>query len=266
MDNAARERLVSLHHQLSTLIKDGIAAGRYAPGAQLPTEESLCAEHGVSRVTVRRALESLRQQGFIEKRHGRGTFVREAPPVLALPTPIASYLDKVAQRRALSRHVLKEFGWVPASAEVRSSLQLEADAQVLRVVRLRVMGRLPLVHNTVFLPPELGRSFTRADFRSTPLSELLGRAGAHYGRIELVTRARLATPGIAQLLQVEVGSALVDVQRIGYDAGGRPIEYQQLLGPSDRFETHVTVGAAASPGESPRKGRHPPTGRGRARR
>ena len=242
MPEVSRQQGTSLHHQISTLIKDGIAAGRYRSGDQLPTEEALCRAHAVSRVTVRRALQSLAQQGLVQKRAGLGTFISaKAVPVLNLQTPIAGYLEKVAQRRALSKQVVKEFGFVAATHEVATSLRLDEGAQVLRVVRLRVKGSLPLVHSTLFLPESIGRLFTAEDFRTHPLSELLARSGHRYSKIDIVTRARLATPTIAKLLHVAVGSALVDVQRIGYDNKSMPVEYQQLQGPSDRFETHVTV-------------------------
>ena len=74
MQSVGLQQGTSLHHQISTLIKDGIATGRYRPGDQLPTEEQLCQAHQVSRVTVRRALQSLEQQGFIQRQAGRGTF------------------------------------------------------------------------------------------------------------------------------------------------------------------------------------------------
>lgn len=234
----------SLHYQISTLIKDGIATGRYHPGDQLPTEEALGEAHGVSRVTVRRALKSLEQQGLIERTAGRGTFVSSKASVLNLPAPIAPYLAKVAERRVLSRPVVKEFGFVSAALDVRNSLQLDEGAEVLRVVRLRMGGELPLVHTTLYLPEGIGRRFKRTDFNRYSLSELLAREGHHYSKIDMVTRARLATPSVAKLLHVEIGSALVDVQRIGYDARGMPVEYQQLQGPSDRFETHVVLGAS----------------------
>ncbi len=248
MDPENRQQGVALHHQISTLIKDGIASGRYQPGDQLPTEEALCQAHGVSRVTVRRALKSMEQQGLIERQAGRGTFVSARAQVLNLPTPIAAYLQKVAERRALWRPVVKEFGYVTATHDVRSSLQLPEDAQVLRVVRLRVAGTLPQVLTTVYLPEAIGRQFKRADFNKHALSELLRRAGHSYSRIDMVTRARLATPEVARLLHVAVASALVDVQRIGYDQHGAPVEFQQLQGPSDRFETHVTVAGDGAAG------------------
>jgi len=235
---------IALHHRIATLLKDGIASGRYQPGDRLPTEGELVDLHGVSRVTVRRALQSLEQQGLIRRRAGHGTFVSEKAPVLHIPTPIGTYLEQVAERRKLSRHVVKEFGWVPAAADVAGSLQVAEGSPVLRVVRLRTKGPLPLVHTTVFLPEAIGARFAREDFRHNALSELLAEAGESYSRIEMVTRARLAAPGVADLLDVPVGSPLVDVQRIGYGEGGVPIEYQQLLGPPDRFETHVTIHGA----------------------
>ncbi|MDO9404442.1 MAG: UTRA domain-containing protein, partial [Polaromonas sp.] len=59
--------------------------------------------------------------------------------------------------------------------------------------------------------------------------------------IEMVTRATLADVSLAKLLDVAIGSALVDVMRIGHDKNGRPFEFQILRGPSDRFHTHVTI-------------------------
>jgi len=244
----ARGDGIALHHRIATLLKDAIATGRHGPGDRLPTEGELVALHGVSRVTVRRALLSLEQQGLIVRRVGAGTFVSEKAPVLPMPTPIRAYLEHVSERRKLSRSVLKEFAWEPAAADVAGSLQVAEGAPVLRVVRLRVKGHLPLVHSTLFLPEAIAARYAREDFRRRPLSELLADAGESYLRIEMVTRARLAAPGIAEMLEVPVGSPLVDVQRIGYGQGGVPIEYQQLLGPPDRFETHVTIHGAEAEG------------------
>ncbi|RYY53066.1 MAG: GntR family transcriptional regulator, partial [Comamonadaceae bacterium] len=137
MTKPARDDGIALHHRVGTLLKDAIASGRYRAGDQLPTEGELVATHGVSRVTVRRALQSLEQQGLIRRRAGHGTFVSDKASVLNMPTPIAEYLHQVAERRKLSRSVLKEFGWVPAPAAVATSLQLAEGAPVLRVVRLR---------------------------------------------------------------------------------------------------------------------------------
>src|SRR3984885_14205577 len=68
---------VPLHRQLFLVLHDEIARGAIAPGDALPTEQSLCDQFGVSRITVRRALADLAEQGYIERRQGVGSFVRQ---------------------------------------------------------------------------------------------------------------------------------------------------------------------------------------------
>src|ERR1700734_274900 len=71
---------VPLHRQLFLVLHDEIARGAIAPGDALPTEQSLCDQFGVSRITVRRALADLAEQGYIERRQGVGSFVRQHAP------------------------------------------------------------------------------------------------------------------------------------------------------------------------------------------
>ncbi|MDB6002500.1 MAG: GntR family transcriptional regulator [Rhizobacter sp.] len=241
MKSISRDLGTSLHHHVSTVIKDGIATGRYKPGEQIPTEEALCALFSVSRVTVRRAMQSLEALGLVERRRGKGTYIAPSASILTLPTPMGTYMERVAQSRALSKPSLLDFATEDASAEVCENLQLARGATVLKVVRLRVKGTLPLMHSTAYFPSEVGSAFKRADFRRYDLSEVMRRSGRTYSRIEVVTRARLADSLLASLLQVDVGSALVDMHRVGYDPKDVPIEYQVVLGPSDRYQTRMTI-------------------------
>src|SRR6201996_3078361 len=83
---------VPLHRQLFLVLHDEIARGAIAPGDALPTEQSLCDQFGVSRITVRRALADLAEQGYIERRQGVGSFVSRravSDPV----APTGSYMD-----------------------------------------------------------------------------------------------------------------------------------------------------------------------------
>src|SRR5271156_6808002 len=87
---------VPLHRQLFLVLHDEIDRGVIAPGEALPTEHTLCDQFGVSRITVRRALADLAQQGYIERRQGVGSFVREHGP----PEPVSagrSYMDGMRQ-------------------------------------------------------------------------------------------------------------------------------------------------------------------------
>lgn len=236
-----RQPGVALHHQISTLIEDMVASGRLRDGDQLPTEEELRAQYGVSRVTVRRALQSLEERGLLKRQRGRGTYVSAPLRSAPLPMPMESFLATMAERRSRSKPSVKEFGFVPAPADVATALRLEEGTPVLQVVRLRSTGRLPILHSIVHLSEDVGRRFARADFSRLSLTELLQGQGIRYGRIEMLTRATLADAPLAALLGVPMASALVDVLRIGHDEADRPFEFQRLRGPSDRFHSHVTI-------------------------
>ena len=87
---------VPLHRQLFLVLHDEIARGAIAPGEALPTEQSLCDQFGVSRITVRRALADLAEQGYIERRQGVGSFVRQRDRSDEAPLS-GSYMDNLRQ-------------------------------------------------------------------------------------------------------------------------------------------------------------------------
>lgn len=241
MKTISRTLGTPLHHQISAVIKDGIATGRYRPGQRLPTEDRLCALFSVSRITVRRAMQGLEEQGLIERRQGDGTYVAQSAAVVSLQTQLGSYMEQVAESRALSEPRLESFETADPPPFVRTALGLAQDEQAMRLVRLRVRGTLPILHSTAWLPLDVGGRFKRADIPRYALSELMARAGFPYGRIEATAAASLADPLIARSLQVAIGSALVDVHRVAYDRNGRPVEYQNVLGPPDRYQLRVAI-------------------------
>lgn len=236
-----------LHHQVAALLKQGIAAGRPAPGQRLPGEEALAELYGVSRVTVRRALQSLADEGLIERRQGQGTFVARSAAVAALASPMAGYMGRVAAARRRSRPRVLYCAWVAPPPPVREALALGQREQALRVVRLRVRGDLPLMHSTVHLPPFVGERFGARDFGAKALTELMQREGFAYARFEMVAGAVLADAALAVHLQVPAGSALVDVRRVAFDAAGRALEHQAIVAPPQRWQLRVALSGASPP-------------------
>ena len=129
-------------------LRSDIASGRV--GA-LPSEAELGEEHGVSRVTVRRALELLRDEGLVASRRGSGWFVVSDPvrQPLGRVTTIEAALEAAGARP--ERRVL-EFGFEHATPEIAKVLGLPADAEVLRVARLNLADGEPFALVTVWLP------------------------------------------------------------------------------------------------------------------
>jgi Transcriptional regulators len=197
-------------------LRSDIAAGQV--GA-LPSEAELGEAHGVSRVTVRRALELLREEGLVMSRRGAGWFVATDPvrQPLGRVTTIESSLEAAGARP--ERRVL-EFGFEPATAEIAKVLGLAADAEVLRVLRLNLADGEPFALVTVWLPIALGTHVSRADVERATFYDLLPLHGVEAGRVVQTITAAAADRTQARRLGVHSGDPLLACRRVTYDRTG----------------------------------------------
>ncbi|MEL7137854.1 MAG: GntR family transcriptional regulator [Pseudomonadota bacterium] len=225
-------------------LRDDIAGGRARPGSALPGEQRLAATHGVSRVTVRRALEALASDGLIEKRPGAGSIVR-AGEAGAAPGPMAAdmttLLPQIVEmgRRTTAR--LLTFAYVPAPEQVATTLGLAPGAGVQSAVRLRLLGETPFSHLTTHVPEEIARSYSEADLATTPLFRLLERSGVRVGDAEQSVTATLAAPAVAEVLGVAPGAPLLALTRVVRDAEGRGVEHLSALYRPDLFRLEMRL-------------------------
>src|ERR1700742_1724128 len=198
---------VPLHRQLFLVLHDEIDRGVIAPGEALPTEQTLCDEFGVSRITVRRALADLAEQGYIERRQGVGSFVREHAPSEPSSTG-GSFMDELRQTQfETSVDVVEHDSRMPPAAIGDA---LGGAAEMLHILRVRRERRTrePLLITEAWLPVDLSQVLTAAALRRTPLYELLSGAGVVVDRMQHEITAEIAGPRNASLLNVAIGSAL----------------------------------------------------------
>lgn len=211
---------VPLHRQLFLVLYDEIIRGAVDPGDALPTEQSLCEQFGVSRITVRRALADLADEGLIERRHGVGSFVLESPSIRQRDVG-GSYMDELRQVEFETEVELVEFGLrrLPRSVVERLGPRDRA-LYALRVRRARRTGE-PLMTTETWLPAELADIVTPDALAAQPLYELLAEAGVGLDRLDHELTAEIAGPRHAHLMAVSIGAALIRVNRVAY-AGGAP--------------------------------------------
>ncbi|ORW65944.1 GntR family transcriptional regulator [Mycobacterium saskatchewanense] len=224
---------VPLHRQLFLVLHDEIDRGAIAPGEALPTEQTLCDQFGVSRITVRRALADLAEQGYIERRHGVGSFVRRHGPadVSGYLGSGSSYMQGLRQTQFETEVEVIELG-------VRRPPRLVADAletsdellQVLRVRRQRRTGE-PLIVSDAWLPARLAPALTETTLLRAPLYQLLSEAGVAVDRVRHEITAEIAGPRNARLLDTAIGAALLRVNRLSFVAGAPHHYLSALLSP-----------------------------------
>ena len=212
-------------------------------GSLLPSESELSARFGASRVTVRRALELVRDEGLIAARQGLGWFVA-TEPVRQRLEHLGTIEDQLEGGGRHAERRVTEFAFVTPPERVRAILGVD---QVLRVERLNLADGEPFAVVAGWCPAELGASLSREDVERRPFYELLGIPLR--GATQTIG-ADSAEPAEAELLHVPVGAPLLRCQRVTTDTSGRPVLMSDHLFPAHRTEFVVEL-PFAEPSISP---------------
>lgn len=223
-----------LYLQLARQLAADIRAGTFRVDQALPSERVLCESLGVSRITARKAIDVLVEQGLVVRRHGSGNFI--APRIEQPTSKLASFSEELRQR-----------GYVPASQWItretsvatvseREALGLPRGAKVARLLRLRLADGVPMAYEHSALPLTV---LPRPQELDGSLYLHLARSGAAPVRAVQHLRAINATADMATHLQVPEGAALLWVSRVAYGADGsldgRAIEFTQTYCRSDYY-------------------------------
>lgn len=223
------------------LLRSRLTSGQFVPGMRLSSEPALAAEHGVSRVTVRRALDQLCSEGLIERRPGAGTFVRDAGlgrPVVVDLTNVFSHLLEMGRETSVR---LLSFGYVTPPVTIATALRLKPGERTQRSVRARMADGAPFSYLITHVPERIGLTYSEADLSTRPLLRLLENSGVVAARASQMITATLAEPEVAEALQVEIGSPLLSLTRVVYEETGSGVEHLQALYRPDRYSFHMDL-------------------------
>jgi GntR family transcriptional regulator len=222
------------YRQIAAVLRERIESGGYPPGGVLPSEAELGGEFAVSRVTVRRALEILRDDGVVDARQGSGWFVAQEPLRQSLGSLATIESQLAAEGIRPERRVL-EFEFTTATAPLRSVLRTD---RVLRVERLNLADGQPFALVTVWCPADLAQRWSLADVERSPFYELLD------GPLERAVQtigAEAASPHSASLLRIPVGSPVLRCHRVTSRPGGMPVLVSEHRFPAHRTEFVVEL-------------------------
>lgn len=235
--------------RLALLLRERIASGEIAPGSRLASEPALALEHGVSRVTVRRALYSLAADGLIDRRVGAGTFVREADAPKPIVADFANMLTHLVEMGRRTGVRLISFAYAQPPEAVAQALGLAAGERTQRSVRVRLIDGQPFSYLTTHVPERIGLTYSESDLASVPLLALLERSGAAVDRASQTISATLASPDVAEALALEIGSPLLSLTRVVFGPDGRGVEHLHALYRPDRYSFQMELHRAGADGD-----------------
>ncbi len=231
LDRFSREKL---YIQLTRIFLDEIISGRWQPGKRIPTEEELCREFSVSKITIRQALNNLASEGYLLKLQGKGTFVTGtlSEGCLAMRTLFTEEMfgkEVKGERKILSR-VIK---MPPPDAEE----YLKTSDTVYHVLSKRLINGEPLYLEESFIPVRLVPDIDKVDFSRCSLYSLLQDKGIRkIFKIIQTIEISHACPESARHLNVRARVPVLVVHRLLLSSDGTPVAYTRFSGRSDRYK------------------------------
>lgn len=223
-----------LYIKLKKLIEDAIASGKLKHSDALPSERDIADAADVSRVTVRKAIDHLVDDGLLVRRRGSGTFVFKPVPRMQQPlTRLTSFSEDMARRGMIGGSRWLERSLCFPTPEETMALGLSGDARVARILRLRTANDLPIALERTSLPDDLLPDPENID---NSLYAFLGQSGIRPVRANQRISAVVLQDEETELLGVPPGSAALSVQRIAYLETGRVMEISRALYRSDAYD------------------------------
>ncbi|GAA4827522.1 GntR family transcriptional regulator [Streptomyces ziwulingensis] len=217
-----RSSPVPLYFQLSQQLEAAIEHGALTPGSLLGNEIELAGRLGLSRPTVRQAIQSLVDKGLLVRRRGVGTQVVHSQ--VKRPLELSSLYDDLAAAGQRPATTVLVNTVVPAAAEVAAALGVAEGSDVHHLERLRLAHGEPMAYLCNHLPPGLLEPDT-GRLEATGLYRLMRSAGITLHSARQAIGARAATAAEAERLDEAAGAPLLTMERVTYDDTGRAVEF-----------------------------------------
>lgn len=235
-----RSSPVPLYFQFAEQLQKLIETGVLPPGTRLSNEVAMAERFGLSRPTMRHAMQHLVDKGLLSRRRGVGTQVL-ADRIRRQVGFTSLYEDLERDRRRPRTEVLS-IGTVPARGDAAAALRVAEGSEVVAVERLRFADDEPiaLLHNHL---PAGTVELTARSLSESGLYQLVRRSGTVLSTADQTIGARRATAAEARLLHETRGATLLTMVRTAYDGSGTPVEYGSHVYRASRYSFEMTVAA-----------------------
>jgi len=229
-----------LFKQLRDVVLQMIEEGKYKPGDLLPSERELAEEYGISRVTVRQALNSLVQDGIIFKKQGKGNFVATKRIETKLDSLLGFVEEFVIKNMKCQVSIVKQ-GYETAPPEIASAMQVQGASEIFLLVRHIIVEGHALGVDYTYIPRSIAYQLGEMDFRKVIIYRLLEQRGYKLSSAEQSIIADLPSTQECLLLEVTPKTPMLVRRRVAYVEGNLPVVYSKTVYRGDRYHYTLTL-------------------------
>ncbi|MFV0558431.1 MAG: GntR family transcriptional regulator [Enterococcus sp.] len=224
---------IQIHDEIKRKIEDGF----WGIGDRLPSERELATQFSVSRMTLRQAIQTLADEGILERKIGSGTYVARQKVQEKMSGTTSFTEIMLSQGRTPSSKAVSYFVAAPSSSEMEK-LQLNKDENILRMERIRYADNIPICFEVASIPEKIVHGFSKAEITQS-FYKTLAEKGAKIGGANQTVSAMLASEQIAEYLQIKRNEAILRMRQISYFEDGTPFEYVRTQYVGNRFEFYL---------------------------
>ncbi len=231
-----------LYTRIQEYIAELILSGKLKPESKIQSEREFSEDLGVSRMTVRKALTELVNEGLLERKHGSGTYVSK-PKITYESMELVNYVQAMQKRNIATATQLLEFSEMVASRRLSEILEIEIGAPIYHVVLLRFANRVPVILERGFFPLLYYPKMEEWDLEKTSIIDLITSLySIKLGKISQSVEAVAATDQLAQQLRIEEGDPLLMLSRTIFSRDAeKPIVFSQDFLRNDYARIHTDI-------------------------
>lgn len=219
---------------------DKIKSGELKDGDKLPTEDVLCSYFNVSRITVRKALTELLHEGYIIKRHGKGSYVKSGVAKMQLNS-LQGFTEEMRSRGMAASSKVIGIELVNADNIVAGKLNIEEGSKVYCLERLRLANNEPMSIEKVYIPYYLCSDLEKHDLTKSLYEILDKNYGLNPKKAEQSIEASIAGKREREILGIKLRSPILKIERTSYLSNNTPLEYVTSVYRGDKYIFYVTI-------------------------
>lgn len=227
--------------ELKEWLLRGVLDGRFCPGSALPSENELAQQFGVSRITVRQALDLLREAGLVTAHQGKGYFVRNISAVQDLGR-LQGFGEMMEPLGIATRSEVLGAAVVEAPAPVARALNVRRGGQVVKIERLRIAASVTMSMDVSYFPLDVGHPLLNLDLQRVDIFKLIETdLKIEIGFADITMSVTEADAELCARLPLKPGAPVIHIERLTHAMDGRPIDFENLYAPagSHRFKARI---------------------------